>query len=166
MTDITNLHPNYSTVGIFINLLDVNISSDIKKFKVESNKIYLTLNYISEELLQTYIETMKENIIKLRNIPSAEDNTKYRETTENTYNSIKEDIKEVHSTLNRIESRIDSRSNDNYKDIEVNIINYIKNNSKWTKKYIIEELDPKHNIVKTSWNKSNILSWYGSKINS
>ena len=165
MTDITNLYQDYSIIGIFINLLDVNISSDIKKFKVESNKIYLTLNYISEELLQTYIETMKENIIKLRNIPSAEDNTKYRETTENTYNSIKEDIKEVHSTLNRIELRIDSRNNNNYKDIEENIINYIKNNKKWTKKYIIEELDSKHIIVKTNWTKSDIIKWYNNKTN-
>ena len=165
MTDITNLYQDYSIIGIFINLLDVNISSDIKKFKVESNKIYLTLNYISEELLQTYIETMKENIIKLRNIPSAEDNTKYRETTENTYNSIQTEMDNIVTSVNKVKSKISSTNvNNSITSIENSIINYIKNNKKWTKKYILEHLDSKHIIVKTSWNKSDIIKWYNNKI--
>ena len=158
MTDITNLYQNYSIIGIFINLLDVNISSDIKKFKVESNKIYLTLNYISEELLQTYIETMKENIIKLRNIPSAEDNTKFREDTKNKFNIIQTEMNNIVTSVNKVSQEISSSdTNNSITSIENSIINYIKNNKKWTKKYILEHLDPKHIIVKTNWTRNDII---------
>ena len=164
MTDITNLYQDYSTVGIFINLLDVNISSDIKKFKVESNKIYLTLNYISEELIEALILSSKEHIKEIRNIPSAEDNTKFREDTKNKFNIIQTKVNEAQTILTEVSQEISSsNTNNSITSIENSIINYIKNNKKWTKKYIIEELDPKHIIVKTNWNKTKILSWYNSK---
>ena len=153
--NITSLRINNKKYFNFIDEKSAPIGADFSV--IQNNLLDEDMNhYDLEKLLNTCIIKPYENC----------DNTKYRETTENTYNSIKEDIKEVHSTLNRIESRIDSRSNNNYKDIEENIINYIKNNSKWTKKYIIEELDPKHNIVKTNWTKFNIIRWYNSKITS
>ena len=110
---------------------------------------------------------MKENIIKLRNIPSAEDNTKFREDTKNKFNIIQTEMNNIVTSVNKVSQEISSSdTNNSITSIENSIINYIKNNKKWTKKYIIEELDPKHNIVKTSWNKNKILSWYNSKINS
>ena len=109
---------------------------------------------------------MKENIIKLRNIPSAEDNTKYRETTENIYNSIQTEMDNIVTSVNKVKSKISSTNvNNSITSIENSIINYIKNNKKWTKKYILEQLDPKHIIVKTSWNKSDIIKWYNIKFN-
>ena len=108
---------------------------------------------------------MKENIIKLRNIPLAEDNTNFRKDTKNKFNIIQTKVNEAQTILTEVTKEISSSdTNNSITSIENSIINYIKNNKKWTKKYILEHLDSKHIIVKTSWNKSDIIKWYNNKI--
>ena len=158
---IKNEYINDTIVPIFVSLSNEPINKQIGTFSINNGIIYLTNKYISSETFELIYEFYK-NINNKKEISND-----FINNTKETFNSIKKDIKDVHTTLNKIESKIDSNpimnntSLDKIKEqISKEIIKYIESNKDWTKKKIIGEIDKKHIIFKSNVLKTTIIKWY------
>ena len=127
----------------------LSVICDIKSLRGSIGNIKFTFESLDKEMrLRKYTE--KQNNINFINKLSLNYNNK------NWFNINENSIidKDGHIKIEILEQTC-ILSN---KITENSIINYISNNNKkWTKKYILEHLDPKHSIVKTNWTRNDII---------